>query len=147
MTFSAAINEQLFALTHSAGITELAESKKFSDATPDMIEAILTGVGAFAEGEWAPLARVGDTQPSSMSDGNVVMPPGYVDSYARYVEDGWGTLGGPPEFGGQGMPMCVAIAALESLGTANLALNLCPILTLGAIDAIEAHASKELKAS
>ena len=45
MTFTAPVTEQLFVLKHITGIDELAAHARFSDASPDMVEAIVGGIG------------------------------------------------------------------------------------------------------
>ena len=63
------------------------------------------------------------------------MPQGFAAAYKAYVEGGWGTIGSPPEYGGQGLPVSLAAAVLETLGSANMGFALAPILTVGAIEA------------
>ncbi len=135
--------EQRFVLTHAAGIDELAADTRFADATPDMLDAILTGIGEFAAGEWRPLDRIGDTVGARWTPDGVVMPDGYRAAYQAYVAGGWGTIGSPADFGGQAMPFAVATAVLETLGTANLGFALAPTLTVGAIEALTHHGSAE----
>lgn len=146
MSFTPAVAEQRFVLTHIAGIDALADSERFAEATPDMVEAVLEGAGAFAAGEWAPLDRVGDTVGARLEGGRVVMPEGFRDAYRAYVEGGWGTIGAPAAFGGQGMPFALASAVLETLGSANMGFALCPTLTVGAIEALMHHGSPEQQA-
>ena len=146
MTYNPPSEEQVFALRVSAGIDELAQSNRFAAATPDMIEAIVEGIGAFAAGEWAPLNRAGDTQGAKLVDGKVELPEGFAKAYQDYVEQGWNSVSGPEEFGGQGLPFCLGICVLENLGAANLALSLNPMLTVGAIEALEHHGSEEQQA-
>ncbi|MEN2748012.1 acyl-CoA dehydrogenase [Sphingomonas sp. T9W2] len=138
--------EQRFALTHAAGIEELAAAERFTDATPDMLDAILTGIGEFAAGEWRPLDRIGDTVGARWTSEGVVMPEGFRAAYQAYVAGGWGTIGSPADFGGQAMPFAVATAVLETLGTANLGFALAPTLTVGAIEALTHHGSAEQQA-
>ncbi len=61
MPFTAAVADQRFVLEHVVRLSEVAASDRFAAATPDLIDAVLEGAGAFAEGEWAPLSRIGDT--------------------------------------------------------------------------------------
>jgi 3-(methylthio)propanoyl-CoA dehydrogenase len=147
MSFTAPVQEQLFVLKHVTGIDDLAAHPRFADATPDMVEAIVEGIGAFAAGEFAPLNRTGDTIGARLVDGRVVMPDGYVDAYKAYVENGWGSINAPSEFGGQGLPFSLATAALDSLGAANMAFTLCPILSVGSIESIFHHGSDAQKAT
>ena len=145
MAFSAPVTEQAFVLKHIVGIEALAQHERFADATPDMVHAIVEGIGAFAEGEFAPLNRIGDTVGARLKDGKVVMPEGFVAAYKAYVANGWGSINAPSAFGGQGLPFSMATVALDSLGAANMAFALCPILSVGAIEAINHHGSDRQK--
>ena len=147
MSFVAPTREQLFVLRHVTGIDELAAHPRFADATPDMVEAIVEGLGAFAAGEFAPLNRIGDTVGARLVDGGVVMPAGYVAAYKAYVAGGWGSINAPLEYGGQGLPFSLATVALDSLGGANMAFTLCPILSVGSIESIYHHGSDAQKAT
>jgi 3-(methylthio)propanoyl-CoA dehydrogenase len=143
MTYKAPIAEQLFVLEHVAGIAELADHAAYAEATPDMVQAIVEGAAAYAEGEWAPLNKVGDTQNPKWSDGSVTMPAGFKAAWKGYVEGGWGTIDCPPAFGGQGLPFALNFVVLEDLGSANMGFGLCPILTSGAIEALVHHGTPE----
>jgi alkylation response protein AidB-like acyl-CoA dehydrogenase len=146
MTFTAPVAEQLFVLKHITGIDELAGHDRFADASPDMVEAIVGGIGEFAEEQFYPLRRIGDTVGARLIDGRVRMPEGYVDAYKAYVANGWGSINAPAAYGGQGLPFTLASVALDSLGAANMAFALCPILSVGAIEAIHHHGSDAHKA-
>lgn len=146
MDFTPPTAEQVFALTVNSGLAELARHERFGAATSDLVEAIAEGVGQFAAGEFAPLRRIGDTQGARLIDGVVTLPAGYAEAYQAYVDQGWNAIAAPAEFGGQGLPFSLACCVLENLGTANLAFALLPMLTVGAIDALEAHGSEEQKA-
>ncbi len=147
MAFRAPTTEQLFVLKHITGIDALAGHNRFADASPDMVEAIVEGLGEFAAAEFAPLNRIGDTVGARLIDGQVKMPDGYVAAYKAYVANGWGAINAPAEFGGQGLPFSLATVALDSLGAANMAFALCPILSVGSIEAINHHGSDAQKAT
>lgn len=136
MVFTPAVAEQRFVLDHVVGVAELG-------AEPDIVDAVLEGVGQFAEGEWAPLKRVGDVVGAKWSEDGVTMPDGFPQAYRAYVEGGWGTIGVPEAYGGQGLPFAIQTAVLETLGTANMGFALCPTLTVGAIEALQHHGTKE----
>lgn len=143
MTYSPPTTEQLFVLNHIAHLPAMAEHEAFQDATPDMVEAIVTGIGEFARDVYAPLNRVGDEKNPKWADGKVTMPPGFKEAYGQFVEAGWGSIDGPTQYGGQGLPFTLAAAITESLGTANMGFTLCPILSAGAIHALMAYGSEE----
>ena len=145
MSFVAPINEQLFVLRHVAGIDELATHDRFADATPDMVQAIVEGLGQFAQDQFAPLNRIGDTVGARLVDGRVVMPDGYKSAYQAFVDNGWASINAPVEHGGQGLPYALATVALDSLGGANMAFALCPLLSLGAVEALHHHGSDAQK--
>ncbi|WP_041685352.1 acyl-CoA dehydrogenase [Erythrobacter litoralis] len=140
--YTPATQDQLLSIRVNAGIAELAKSERFAAAEPDMVEAIVEGVGQFAAGEFAPLNRVGDLEGAKLENGVVRLPNGFAEAYDQYVEQGWNAIASPAEFGGQGLPFTLACNVLENLGTANMAFNLLPMLSVGAIEAIEHHGSE-----
>jgi alkylation response protein AidB-like acyl-CoA dehydrogenase len=147
MSYQAPTREQRFVLDHVAGIAELAATPRFAAAESDMVDAIVEGIGQFAEEQFAPLYRIGDTVGAKLVDGQVRMPPGFADAYRAYVDNGWGTIAAPVAYGGQGLPVTLAGVALESLGGANMAFSLCPTLTVGAIEALLHHGTAEQQAT
>ena len=144
--YTPATADQLLAIRINAGIAELAQSERFAAAEPDMVEAIVEGIGQFAAGEWAPLNRAGDLEGAHLENGVVRLPEGFAEAYAHYVEQGWNAIAGPTEYGGQGLPFTLSCNVLENLGTANMAFNLLPMLSVGAIEALEHHGSTAQKA-
>ena len=146
MPFAAATRDQRFVLDHIVQLGEIAAHERFGAASPDVVDAVLEGAGQFAEGEWAPLSRVGDTVGAKWTPEGVVMPEGFATAYHAYVEGGWGTIGVPEQFGGQGLPFVIQTAVLETLGAANMGFALCPTLTVGAIEALAHHGSPEQQA-
>ena len=138
--------DQLLAIRVNAGIEEIAASEEFSAAEPDLVEAIVEGIGQFAAGEFAPLNRVGDLEGAILENGVVRLPDGYGDAYQSYVEQGWNAIASPVDYGGQGLPFTLACNVLENLGAANMAFNLLPMLSVGAIEALEHHGSKDQQA-
>jgi len=145
VTYTPATQDQLLAIRVNAGIEELAQAERFAAAEPDMVEAIVGGIGEFAAGEWAPLNRVGDLEGAKLENGVVRLPDGFEEAYHHYVEQGWNAISGPVEFGGQGLPFTLSCNVLENLGTANMAFNLLPMLSVGAIESLEHHGSKALQ--
>ena len=141
--FSPATQDQLLAIRVNAGIAELAASERFAAAEDDMVEAIVEGVGQFAAGEFAPLNRVGDLEGARLENGKVRLPDGFEEAYAHYVEQGWNAIASPVDHGGQGLPFTLSCNVLENLGTANMAFNLLPMLSVGAIEALEHHGSAD----
>ncbi|MEO0589491.1 MAG: acyl-CoA dehydrogenase [Pseudomonadota bacterium] len=144
--YTAPTQDQLLAIRVNAGIEEIAQSEKFAHAEADLVEAIVEGVGQFAEGEFAPLNRIGDLEGAKLENGVVRLPEGFAPAYEAYVEQGWNAIASPEAFGGQGLPFTLACNVLENLGAANMAFTLLPMLSVGAIEALEHHGSKDQQA-
>ncbi|GGB26428.1 acyl-CoA dehydrogenase [Sphingomonas metalli] len=140
--FTPPVAEQRFVLDHVAGLAELAATDRFAAASDDVVDAVLEGAGQFAAGEWEPLAERGDSEGPRWTPEGVTMPAGYPEAYRAYVEGGWGTIGAPEAWGGQGLPFALQTAVLETLGGANTGFALCPTLTVGAIEALAHHGSQ-----
>jgi alkylation response protein AidB-like acyl-CoA dehydrogenase len=138
--FTPATAEQRFVLDHVVRLVDLGTE------AAEMADAVLDGAGQFAAGEWAPLDRLGDTDGPKWTEQGVKMPAGFAEAYRAYVEGGWGTIGSPAEFGGQGLPVSLTAAVLETLGTANMGFALAPILTVGAVETLIHHGTLEQQA-
>src|SRR3546814_13565547 len=95
MTYTPPTTEQLFVLNHIARIDAMASHERFAAATPDMVEAIVTGIGEFAADVYAPLNRVGDKNNPKWSDGDGTTPPGFTQAYRQLHEGGRGRIDGP----------------------------------------------------
>ncbi len=144
--YRAPLAEMRFVMTELAGLGDVARLPGFEDATPDTVAAVLDEAAKFAAEVLDPLNRVGDREGARMtSDGTVTTPSGFKDTYRRFCELGWNGLAKNPQFGGGGMPHLVAAAVDEIWNATNLAFELCPMLTAGAIEAIELNGSEELK--
>ncbi|MGF7146878.1 alkylation response protein AidB-like acyl-CoA dehydrogenase [Sphingomonas zeicaulis] len=146
MTYTPPVAEQRFVLEHVVGIAALAADARYEAASPDMVDAILEGAGAFAAGEYAPLNRIGDTEGARWEDGRVILPAGFREAYQAFVAGGWGSLNGPESYGGQGLPYALAAAVMEDLGSANMGFSLVNMLTPGAIEALIAYGTDDQKA-
>jgi alkylation response protein AidB-like acyl-CoA dehydrogenase len=143
MTFMPPSADQLLALDVCAGIGELANHPRFAAASADVVAAIVEGVAQFAAGEWAPLQRIGDVEGARAENGVVTVPTGFAEAYREYVAQGWNSVSCPEGFGGQGLPFSLSCCVLETLGNANLAFTLLPMLTVGAIEALGHYGSRE----
>jgi len=145
MTYQAPVNDIALALETAAGLSNLIESGIAEGVDEDLVNAIVEEAGKFAAEELAPLNAVGDTQGASLEDGKVRLPEGWAEMYNNWAEGGWAALPCPTEFGGQGLPSVISTAVNEIWSTANLAFSLGPLLTQGAIHAVHAKATDELK--
>ncbi|MEJ8571679.1 acyl-CoA dehydrogenase [Microbaculum marinum] len=145
MTYRAPVADIAFTLRHIAGLDAELERGAFGDLSADLVEAVLQEAGRFATEEIAPLNAPGDRAGTPLEDGVVTMPPGWKEAYRKWIEGGWASLTGPEEFGGQALPTMLAVATQEMWNSGSMAYGIGPTLTVGAVEAIHAHATEELK--
>jgi acyl-CoA dehydrogenase len=128
------------------GFAEVAATERFAGASSDMVEAILAEAGKLCENTLAPLNRSGDKHPARLENGVVRTSPGFVEGYREIATGGWVGISADPAYGGMGLPIALSSCVNDMMGAACLALQLNPLLTQGQIEALEHHASDELKA-
>ena len=145
--YRAPVSEIAFSLKHVAGLGEAMENGRLNGLSEDIVDAVLEEAGKFATDRLAPLNVVGDRTGSKLADGAVTTPPGFADAYRAWAEGGWNAIAAPEEHGGQGLPSMMAVATAEMWNSASMGFGLCPLLTIGAIEALHKHGSDELKAT
>ena len=146
-TYHAPLKDMQFVMKELAGLEQIGKLPGFEDATPDTVTAILEEAAKFATEVLDPLNAVGDREGATLVEGGAVKTPtGFKDAYRKFAENGWNGLTKSPDHGGQGLPQLVATAVEEMWHGANLAFALCPLLTQGAIEALELVGSDEQKA-
>jgi alkylation response protein AidB-like acyl-CoA dehydrogenase len=146
MPYCAPVRDLRFILDHVVDFAAVAATPRFAEATPDLMDAILTEAGRIATDVLAPLNRAGDKHPARLENGAVVSSPGYAEGYRALADGGWIGIAARPEHGGMGLPMALATAVDDMMSGACLSLQLKPVLTKGQIEALEHHASDALKA-
>jgi len=146
-TYQAPLAEMQFVLNELAGIDSVGRLPGFEEATPDVVAAILEEAAKFATNVLDPINRSGDKEGAQWhEDGSVTTPAGFRDAYRQFCDNGWNGLTKNPDYGGQGLPRLLATAVEEMWHSSNLAFDLCPLLTQGAIEALELCGSAALKA-
>ena len=147
MPYRAPLNEYQFIFDNVVGFSNVAGTEKFEEtASADLVAAILSEAGKLCEEVLAPLQRPGDLQGAVLENGVVRTSPGFAEGYKAIAEGGWTGMSATVENGGMGLPMAVTTAVNEMMGSACLSLQLNPLMTQGQIEALEHHASDELKA-
>ncbi len=145
MSYRAPVSDIVFTMRHVAGLDRAVADGLYGDLSAELTQAILDEAGRFANDVIAPLNREGDKVGATVKDGVVTTAPGWKEAYKAWTEAGWNALPGPVEFGGQGLPTLLNSACVEMWNSASMAFGIGPVLTHGAIEAIETHASEDLK--
>lgn len=144
--YRAPVAEISHTLKQVADMKQALEAGQLGDLSEDLVDAVLEEAGKFASERIAPLNRDADTIGAKLENAVVTTPPGFAETYKDWSEGGWNAISGPEEFGGQGLPNMLAVAASEMWNSASMGFALCPLLTIGAIEAVATHGSDELKA-
>ncbi len=138
--YRAPLEDLGFVLFELIGTEALAGCPDFADYSSDLATTVLAEVARFAETVLAPLNKTGDREGAHWSEAGVTAPKGFKEAYRQFVEGGWPQLGASPEHGGEHggepVPQMLATAVQEMWASANLAFELCPMLTHGAAHAL-----------
>jgi acyl-CoA dehydrogenase len=145
MTYTAPIKDITFMMRHVAGLAKGQADGIYADLDDATAEAILEEAGKFAGERLAPLNWPGDRAGAKLEKDGVKTAPGWKEAYNDWAASGWLALPAQEAFGGQGLPILLNSACTEIWNAANLAFALNPLLTMGAIEALTAHGSKELQ--
>ena len=145
MTYRAPVADIAFTLKHAAGFGAALAEGLYRDLDEDLVNSVLEEAGRFATEVIAPLNRVGDRQGSRIKDGVVTTPDGWKEAYRNWSAAGWNGISGPTDWGGQGLPHAINSACIEMWNSAAMAFGIGVVLTMGAIDTLEAHATDHLK--
>jgi alkylation response protein AidB-like acyl-CoA dehydrogenase len=143
--YSAPLRDMQFVLRELAPLEEVARLPGYGEMSLELADAILAEAGKFAASVLAPLNAVGDREGARLRDGEVLTAPGWRDAYRQFTSSGWNALSCDPAHGGQGVPRLVSALVEEMWNSANMSFALCPMLTRGAIEALELCGSEALK--
>ena len=139
------VDEMLFILDSIAGIENVARLPGCEEVTTDLARAVMDEAGELASNVLAPLNAAGDQAGAAVLNGKVQVPDSFSEAYQAFVEGGWGAISAPATYGGQDLPQLVSMPVQEMWQSANLAWSLCPLLSQGALHALELHASEDLR--
>jgi acyl-CoA dehydrogenase len=146
MTYRVPVADMIFTMDHAAGLAAGIDSGLYAELADGVAEATLEEAAKLAEGVLAPLNRAGDLQGARLAGGVVTTTPGWRDAYKQWSDGGWNGVTASEAHGGMGLPVLLGVACTEIWTSANMAFALCPLLNFGAVEAVEAHASDQLKA-
>ena len=139
------VDEMLFILDSVAGMDAVAELPGCEMVSGELALSVMDEAGELAANVLAPLNSEGDQSGADVLDGQVHVPDGFRKAYEAFVEGGWGGISAPETYGGQGLPLILSMPVQEMWQSANLAWSLCPLLSQGALHALELYASDELR--
>jgi len=143
--YTAPLRDMQFVLRELAPLEQIARLPGCEEVTLDLADAILEEAGKFATGVLSPINASGDREGARWQDTQVYTAGGWREAYRQFVEGGWNALSCDPAHGGQGVPRLVSALVEEMWNGANVSFGLCPMLTHGAIEALELRGSDELK--
>ena len=145
MPYRAPVSDYRFIMDTVAGFPTVSGTTRFAEATEDMTDAILSEAAKLCEEVLSPLNRAGDLHPATLENGVVRTSPGFADGYHAIAGGGWIGMSASPDVGGMGLPMTLTTAVNEMMASACLSLQLNPLMSQGQIEALEHHASDEIK--
>jgi alkylation response protein AidB-like acyl-CoA dehydrogenase len=143
MAYRAPVKDIRFVLDDIIGTEALNSCPEYAEYSSDIANAVLEEAAKFAESILEPLCKSGDREGARWSPNGVTMPAGFKDAYQQFCDSGWPALRSSPEYGGQGVPAVLGTAVEELWAASNLAFKLCPMLTQGAIEAIQHFSTPE----
>ena len=134
-----------FLLHEVLRVEEMSEYEKFEEFNKKTIDLIISEARNLALKEILPTQVIGDRQGVHFENGVVTVPDEFKKVYETYREGEWVAMTESIDWGGQGMPQTVALAASEYFIGANLAFMMYPGLTHGAGRLIETFGTSKQK--
>ena len=134
-----------FLMHHIFNLENYNNLAPFQEASPDLVDAILEEAAKLTENVFQPLNQSGGEEGCKLENGAVSTPKGFKEAYDEYVNGGWQSMTGDPEYGGQGLPMAIGLAINEMLVSSNWGLSMYPGLTKGAAETIYTWGTDEQK--
>jgi alkylation response protein AidB-like acyl-CoA dehydrogenase len=144
--FTPPVVDMLFAIEEAGELARVSSLPDYEEATPDLVTAVLAEAGRFGAEVLAPLNAIGDREGCHLDNGRVTLPNGFAAAYRQFVDGGWNAVPFNPDHGGQGLPWLVATAVQEIWHAANMSFGLIPMLTQGAVECLNEHATPAIKA-
>jgi len=121
-----------FVLHEQLRVETLSEHEKYEEFNKKTIDLIISEARNLAVKELLPTQIDGDREGARFEGGNVTVPESFHKAWDLFKEGEWVALSDDPEWGGQGMPMTISLAANDYFVGANLAFMVYPGLTHGA---------------
>jgi alkylation response protein AidB-like acyl-CoA dehydrogenase len=146
VAFTPDLRDLQFVLFEQIRVQDLADPR-FAEFGQELYDAVITEAARVGTEVLAPINSKGDRHGCRLEDGVVTTPPGFKEAWKSFVEGGWTSLTAPPEWGGQGLPSAIALAAVEIFTGANTAFSMYPGLTVGAANLLRERGTDAMKAT
>ncbi|MEO0675454.1 MAG: acyl-CoA dehydrogenase family protein, partial [Pseudomonadota bacterium] len=144
--YNAPVRDMQFVLNEVLDISRYSNLPGFTEASPDLVEAILEEGSKLATNVLHPINQSGDSEGCTRhEDGTVTTPKGLKAAYDQFSEGGWQGLSFDADYGGQGLPYLLSVVINEMVSGANMAFGMYPGLAMGAANTILAHGTDAQK--
>lgn len=127
--------DQNFILYEMLDIASCLTHEKFSDHSKEIFEMTLDLAEKIGMDEVLPQLSAGDKIGAQFKDGKVTIPEGFKKLHSIMNDSGFFTMHIAPEFGGQGFPNIIDVAAREH-SVFNMGFTLYPEAAVGAANLI-----------
>ncbi|HSQ86295.1 MAG TPA: acyl-CoA dehydrogenase [Desulfobacterales bacterium] len=134
-----------FVLHEQFQVEDLSKTELFGDFNKKTVDMIVSEARNLAIKEILPTREIGDREGCKFDTGKVTVPESFHRAYELLREGEWTAMALNLEWGGQGMPTTVAMAANDYLVGANYAFMIYSDLTNGAGKLIESFGSEKQK--
>ncbi len=134
-----------FVLHEQLHVEELSKHEKFAEFNKKTVDMIVTEARNLAIKEILPTQKTGDQEGCKFENGKVTVPESFHRPYKLFKEGEWVAMTDEPEWGGQGMPTVISLAACDYFNGANYAFMMYPGLTYGAAKLLKAFGTEKQK--
>ncbi len=134
-----------FVLHEQFEIAELSKHDKFAEFNKKTVDLIVSEARNLAVKEILPTLKTGDEEGCKFEGGRVTVPESFHRPYELLKEGEWIAMPNDPQWGGQGMPQLLALAASNYMVGANYAFMMYAGLTHGAGLLVESFGSRKQK--
>jgi len=115
-----------FVLHEQLRVETLSEHEKYAEFNKKTIDLIISEARNLAVKELLPIQADGDREGARFEGGNVTVPESFHKAWDLFKEGEWVALSNDPEWGGQGMPVTISLAANDYFIGANFAFMVYP---------------------
>jgi alkylation response protein AidB-like acyl-CoA dehydrogenase len=134
-----------FILHEKLNVAELSKHERFVEFNKKTVDLIVSEARNLAIKEMLPTRIDGDREGAKFDKGTVTVPESYKKVWEIFNEGEWLAMSEDPEWGGQGMPRTLALAAGDYFDAANFSFMMYAGLTHGAGKLVEAFGTEKQK--